>query len=509
MRKHISLISVALLLLGWSATAGIPRTAAQQAVAKIRSQEPLRHALVGVLAVRADGDTLAAINIREKLVPASNVKLLTTGLALHTLGADYRFETRIAYSGSIDEEGKLTGDLYILGGGDPTTGSRADCAIPLDQTLAAWMKLVQDAGIRCIEGRVLGDPRCFGSVTSQNLGWTYDDLGANYGAGPQGLNFFENAQNFYVTPGPSVGATPYVRPRYPDTPWMQYAVHATTGAARSTNGLYYVNTAFGPYGEVAGSFPIDRKGYTLECSNLFGAYTCAYYFYTYLQTRGIVVKGGFGDVTPQGQVRTDLAFSSVRPRAEKPASLTVLGGTQSPRLSDIVRETNCDSNNFYAETLLKTVALKTGFSADFEDAEAAASAAMRGLGLRTDDVCRQFDGSGLSRKNYVSPEFFVRFLRKMTTLPVWDAYFESLPVPGKKGTLEQMFPGSTQAFRDRIHMKSGSMNGVRCYSGYILSTDGNPQHTIVFSLMINNCTAGTWMVNPAIYGIIEALAAEN
>ena len=73
MRKHISLISVALLLLGWSATAGIPRTAAQQAVAKIRSQEPLRYALVGVLAVRADGDTLAAINIREKLVPASNV----------------------------------------------------------------------------------------------------------------------------------------------------------------------------------------------------------------------------------------------------------------------------------------------------------------------------------------------------------------------------------------------------------------------------------------------------
>ena len=137
MRKHISLISVALLLLGWSATAGIPRTAAQQAVAKIRSQDPLRHALVGVLAVRADGDTLAAINIREKLVPASNVKLLTTGLALHTLGADYRYETRIAYSGSIDEEGKLTGDLYILGGGDPTTGSRADCAIPLDQTLAA------------------------------------------------------------------------------------------------------------------------------------------------------------------------------------------------------------------------------------------------------------------------------------------------------------------------------------------------------------------------------------
>ena len=124
MRRHIFLITVALLLTGWSATAGIPRTAAQQAITKIRGQEPLRTALVGVFAVRADGDTVAALDIRQRLVPASNVKLLTTGLALHTLGTDYRFETRLAYSGTVDEEGKLTGDLYILGGG---AASRAAC----------------------------------------------------------------------------------------------------------------------------------------------------------------------------------------------------------------------------------------------------------------------------------------------------------------------------------------------------------------------------------------------
>ncbi len=509
MRRHIFLITVALLLTGWSATAGIPRTAAQQAITKIRGQEPLRTALVGVFAVRADGDTVAALDIRQRLVPASNVKLLTTGLALHTLGADYRFETRLAYSGTVDEEGRLTGDLYILGGGDPTTGSRSDCATPLDQTFASWMKLLQDAGIRCIEGRVLGDPRYFGDPMSQNLGWTYDDLGTNYGAGPQGLNFFENAQNFYVTPGPTVGSAPYVRPRYPDTPWMQYAVQATTGPARSTNSLYYVNTEFGPYGQVAGSFPIDRKGYTFECSNRFGAYTCAYYFYTYLQTRGIVVKEGFGDVTPQGRIRKDLDFKEIRGRAAAWKDLRVLGATQSPRLSEIVRDTNGDSDNFYAETLLRTLSRQAGRSSSQEDCQTTAEKLLQSLGLRTDNVCQQFDGSGLSRKNYVSPEFFVRFLRKMTTLPVWDAYFASLPVPGKKGTLETLFPNATQEFKDRIHMKSGSMNGVRCYSGYILSADGNPQHTIVFSLMINNCTAGSWLVNPAIYGIIEALAAEN
>ena len=508
MRRHILLITVALLLTGWSATAAIPRTAAQAAIAKIRGQEPLRNALVGVFAQRMDGDTLAVFDINRRLVPASNVKLLTTGLALNTLGADFRFETQIGYSGTI-EEGTLKGDLYILGGGDPTTGARTDSAVPLNDTFAAWMALLKEAGIERIDGRVLGDPRYFNDPMPQNLGWTYDDLGSNYGAGPLGLNFFENSQQFYVTPGPVAGTPPNVLPRYPDTPWMQYTVNATTGPARSTNTLYYVNTAFGPYGEVAGSFPLDRRGYTFECTNQFGAYTCAYYFHTYLQTRGIVVKEGFGDVTLQNKVRTDLAFSKVRGNAAKRADIKVLGVTRSAPLSAIVSDTNRDSDNFYAETLLRMLSRRAGLSSGQDDCQKTAEAGLRALGLRTDTTCQQFDGSGLSRKNYVSPEFFVRFLRKMATLPVWDAFFASLPVPGKKGTLEQLFPNADQPFRDRIHMKSGSMNGVRCYSGYILSRDGNPQHTIVFSLMINNCTAGTWLVNPAIYGIIEALAAEN
>ena len=95
MRIAKTLISVALLLMAWSATAGIPRTEAQKAIDEICAKEPLRSALVGVLAVRADGDTVVAVNHRQKLVPASNVKLLTTGMALQLLGANFRFETRL------------------------------------------------------------------------------------------------------------------------------------------------------------------------------------------------------------------------------------------------------------------------------------------------------------------------------------------------------------------------------------------------------------------------------
>ena len=507
MRHPHILITVALLLASGSATAGIPRTQAQKTIEEICAREPLRSALVGVLAVRADGDTLAAVNFRTRMVPASNVKLLTTGMALHTLGADYRFETKLAYSGTL-EDGVLKGDLYILGGGDPTTGARSEHADGLGKTLTSWTELLTAAGIRCIEGRILGDPRHFAEATPQNLGWTLDDLGCNYGAGPTGLNFFENAQNIYITPG-RAGMAPSYRVQYPETPWMRYANDAVTGAVRSSNSLYYINSVLAPVGQIAGSFPIDRRGYTLECSNAFASYTCAYYFRNHLQASGIEVKGGYGDITLKGEVRTDLTPGAPLTKAMPADSLTLLGGALSPTLALIVSDTNRDSDNFYAETLLKTLAMREGLTARQDDCQKAAETLMRRMGLRTDGACQQWDGSGLSRKNYVSPAFFVRFLRKMMTLPVWQPFFDSLPVPGEKGTLEDRFPKAAPEDRARFHMKTGSMNGVRCFSGYILSADGDPKHTIVFSLLVNNCPAPSFLLVPATDGIMEALAAEN
>ena len=221
------------------------------------------------------------------------------------------------------------------------------------------------------------------------------------------------------------------------------------------------------------------------------------------------VTGGWGDVTPQGEVRTDLSFGAPTAPAAASEALTQLGSTFSAPLSEIVRDTNGQSDNFYAETLLKTISLRSGRTAGQDDCQDAAEAGLRALGLRTDGACQQFDGSGLSRKNYVSPEFFVRFLRKMTTLPVWDAFFASLPVPGTKGTLEDRFPKAAPEFRERIHVKTGSMNGVRCFSGYIQSADGDPKHTIVFSLLVNNCPASSYLMVPPMDAIIEAIAAEN
>ena len=314
MRKHLRLLTVALLLSGWSAIVGFasePRTEAEKRILEICARQPLSSSAVSVFAVRANGDTLACINPALKLVPASNVKLITTGLALKELGPDYRFETRLAYSGSI-RDGVLCGDLYIIGGGDPSTGANLSIVQPVDALFAKWARLLREAGIKSIRGRVVADPRCFPETTPENLGWTYDDLGTYYGIGPTGLNFFENAQNFLITPGESEGSHPKISPRYPLTPWMDFDNKAVTGPARSANSVYLINTPLAPKAMFAGSFPIDRKGYTYEGSNRYAAFTCADYFCNYLGNNGLTVSEGPADVSSEGFLRRlpDLQESS-------------------------------------------------------------------------------------------------------------------------------------------------------------------------------------------------------
>ena len=439
------------------------------------------------------------------MVPASNVKLLTTGMALTRLGPQMRFETTLAYSGTL-ADGVLDGDLYIVGGGDPTIASGSSCADSLELTFSRWKELLDAGGVKVVKGRVVGDPRFF-KRPSHGMSWQFEDLGYYYGAGPSGLNFFENSQSFSVCPGP-MGEAPVIMPLYPDTPWMNYVNSALTGPAGSSNTLYYINTEFGPFGEFQGSFPSDRKQYKLDCSNSFGAYTCAYFFHNYLLGNGIIVEGGYADVSPQGHVRSDLLFSDVGSTAAPRENLIVLGNSYSPELWRIIKDTNYDSDNFYAETIFNMLSQSCFGHVDRDSSILAASKILEGMGLNTSNAYRQIDGSGLSRKNYVSPEFFVRFLKKMYACPVRDYYLESLPFPGSKSTLKNRMRRAPEQLRNRIRMKSGSMNGVLCFSGYILSPDGDRSKTIVFSILTNNVTAPSYAVGSILDEIIVSLAKE-
>ena len=502
------MICIALLATCRSAIASSVNTASQKKLLEIAAREPFLSSQLGVLAITEGGDTLAALNKEMKMIPASNVKLLTTGVALRKLGGDFTFKTTLACSGNI-LDGTLHGDLYIIGGGDPTTGSGTGCSVPLDSLFGEWAGILYDNGITRIDGRILGDPRHFKMPDGDCGDWTVEDTGTYYASPVGGLNFYENAQAFYVAPGAAVGATPFVKARYPDAHWMTFNIKAVTGKPRTSNSLYYVGGDIAPVGEIRGSFPIDRKGYTLECDNHFGAYTCAFYFYKYLYNKGVTVTEGYGDISPEGKIRTDLQASSGGFRAPSYGSMTVLGSSKSAPLREIIRETNMDSNNFFAETIFHTLGQEVTACAEYDSCLMVVKSEFAAMGLDAKNACHLRDGCGLSRSNAVCAEFFVRFLTKMRQCAEFDSYLASLPVPGMKGcTLEHRFSKVPEETRNRIHLKTGSMNGVRCYSGYI--TPAEPGGQIIYVSVLSagtTCTMGT--SSAILEELIEVIAREN
>ena len=499
--KRILLLLAALMI----GTTTLAQSSLKTTIRQVQGNAALRGATWGVLAVRLGGDTLAAYNAERRMVPASNVKVITAGTALHGLGPDYRFLTDLAYSGKI-VGGVLKGDLYIIGGGDPTTASKTACALPMEQLFAQWKSILDEAGIRSIEGTVIGDGRGWGGrVPCKD--WSAEDINFYYGSMPGALNFYGNAQEFTVAPSDTVGRPVRVTPFFPDAPWMIFNHAALTGERGSGDQLMYSASEAGPFGRMYGKFGAGAKSKVEECTNHFPEYTCAYYFHNYLVENGLPVGNAFAEISPYGLIRRDMFLYDDGEPAATARQMTRLGGTQSPALIDILGEMMKKSDNFLAEAVLKALGQDTYGRAGLDSALLAEKRVLGQLGLKTDGVIQLRDGSGLARTNYVSPAFFVQFLRTMARQGEYAQYRRTFPQPGQ-GTLVARMSKADPSLKKRVYMKSGSMNGVRCFCGYVTPADGRNENTIVFSLMINNATATSAALNPIIDQLLTAIASQ-
>lgn len=501
--KRMSLIIISLILYtAFSSAQNAEVSDAQAKVEAVTDDPAFSQSVIGICARTADGKTLVDINAEVMMLPASNMKLISTGAALHALGADMQFETGIGYDGVI-EDGVLSGDLYIIGGGDPTLASKDSIAVAIDHTFAQWEAIMRAAGISRIEGSIIGDGRSFEGMAEEPT-WLLNDAGTYYGAGATGLMFYENMQSFSVSAGAKVGDPVNISPYYPEAPWMEFRYDCTTGRKGTGDLLYMYASDLAPVAEFRGTFAVDRAAKRLDCANKFPEYTCAYYFCNYLKSKGITCSEG-----PSDTRMSDAPAAS---------SLTLLGSTFSPTLERIVFETNHASNNLYAETLLRTLGKELRQSACYDSAYVALNAVLKELAVDTSRGARIQDGSGLSRQNYVSADFFCRFLDAMMDSPAYETFLNSLPSPGGNGTLNYNMSGYQASLRKRIKVKSGSMNGVRCYSGYILPagcteyedlSEDLKSRTIVFSILTNNCTSPTWKVRPLLDKIMLILSGAN
>jgi serine-type D-Ala-D-Ala carboxypeptidase/endopeptidase (penicillin-binding protein 4) len=313
---------------------------------------------------------------RRKL--ASNTKLFTTATALHRLGAKARIETVVRTRGSISR-GRLKGDLYLVGGGDPTLGS---------SEIKSLAKQVKRAGIRRVKGSVRADDSIFD--------------------GKRGV------------PDSGFGPSPYIAP---------------------LSGLVYGGSTYA-------TDPALQAGSA---------------FKEQLRKRGIKVGGRI----------------KVKRAPKKLSSRQPIAQVESPSIAAIVEATNKPSNNFYAEMLLKRLWAKPNRRGTTRGGTKAVERFARNQGSRIS----QLDGSGLSDNNRSAPRDVVRLLVAMRRHKAHAAFYDSLPIAGKEGTLDERMEGTAAAGRCRA--KTGTIDGVSSLSGYCNAGRGK----VAFSLLMNGVSS--------------------
>jgi len=441
------------------------------------------------------GEVVFSRNEDQNFIPASNVKLYTSAAVLDRLGPDFQYRTRVYIDGPI-ENGVLKGNVIIRGAGDPTIGGEAQ-QDDVTRVFRAWADSLRSLGIRRITGDVVGDDTYF-SDAPLGRGWSWDDTAYAYSAEIGALSFNLNKINLRVRGGSSIDdpgridwspfSTDYVRVEN-----RSRTVRRWKDKDEEYERLRGTNTIVVGTKVPAGS--IEEEELAIANPTLYTAHV----FREVLLREKISVAGK----------AVDLDATTLAPRYDAPATRPVASYTSNP-MSDIVRDLNRESINLYAEMMLRTLAVidppdstehKPGTS------ELGAAAVHETLGAAGVDTSRVkiVDGSGLSRQNLMTPRGTVQLLQYMWTHPnpaVSTAFFESLAVGGRHGTLERRFRGGAPA-SENVHAKTGTLSGVSALSGFVTTSRGTP---FAFSMFCNNYTADGSEVRDAQDVIVNALA---
>ncbi|MCB0396410.1 MAG: D-alanyl-D-alanine carboxypeptidase/D-alanyl-D-alanine-endopeptidase [Flavobacteriales bacterium] len=441
-------------------------SALNQYISQLAMSNELTHASWGVYAAYVHRDSLLAhYNSDLSMVPASTMKVVTTGVVLDLLGADTRIETLLQYDGVIDTQKRvLRGNIYIRGSGDPSLGSDVFGGCVRDSVLRRWVKAIRNAGIDSIQGAVIGDARAF-EYDMIPSGWAWEDMQSGYCAGASGLSFVENVYHIMVEAKPDT----FLMSTEMDIPDFQLVSQLKTGQDAPGNAIWvsgapYMNKCF-----VHGYVSPDSTKFGIKCQVPDPAYLCAYSLFKALKKKGIHVRDSASTHRRLGRL------------GSKQPSRVTIQTWKSPTILEMIQYTNTVSHNFYAESLLKYLSYKqTGFGSTVGGTEVIQRYwRRRGLDLRG---FYQYDGSGLSRFDAITPKQLVSMLRsygKDTTL--FKQFYGTLPVAGRTGTLRGLCFGT--AAEGNVHAKSGYMSRVRSYAGYVTTKDGD---LVAFAMMANN-----------------------
>ena len=436
----------------------------------------LRRGQVGIKVVSLNtGKVVFDENSEKYFMPASNMKNFTVAAALEKLTPDFRFVTSVYATALPGPDGTIKGDVRIFGRGDVSI-STAFTEGNYYKKLDELTDKILAAGVKRIEGSIVADDSYF-SGNPVPSSWEWDDLQWYYGAEVSALPLNDNAVDLAVGPGPvgypcSVKLSPY-------NPVFRVKNLCLTTAAGTPRTLKIDKQLGQNQLEISGTLPAGNAGFSGSVTVSRPAELFAALLKQRLEMKGIAVTGQYSVRSPAAAI----------PAAEQ----VELAKLESPPLSLIAAKTMKPSQNMYTETLLWTLgeearrkvqpSLSSVASSPRPDSSALGIAEVKsfltGIGVSPDGII-QYDGSGLSRHNLITPSAVVQLYSYMAKSKYARVWRDSLTIGGVDGTLANRFKGT--AAQGNIRGKTGTIDQVSALSGYMTTADGDQ---LIVSFVIN------------------------
>lgn len=473
-RALLAVGTVAGTLAGGQVVDAVPTRAEAPTVATAQKGQPELSSAIDALLTdpRFDGATVSVVvrdattgellyerDSEQRLHPASNAKLFSSAAAMDMLGPGYRFETELLAADPVTGTA-LRSDLFLRGGGDPTT---------LAEDYRGLARQLRAAGVQVVKGDLVADDTLFDDVPLGRA-WSWDDESAYYSAATSALTVapdtdYDSGTVIVRTSPSDEGAEPSVVLQ-PETGVVDVVNEATTGPAGSPNSLSVERLHGTDTIRITGTIPAggssDQEWVAVSDPTTYAADVLA----RALDREGIRLKG---------EVR----------EGSTPESAKVLATHASMTVEELLTPFMKLSNNMHAEALVKTLGVASGGSGSWSDGLDVVRSYLGSHGVETGSL-RIADGSGLSRFNLVSADDVADFLVSVRSEPWFEAWYAALPVAGNPdrsigGTLRNRMRNTAAA--NNLHGKTGSLTSVTALSGYVTNADGRE---LVFSMITNN-----------------------
>ena len=465
MKVKIKKLLFAAVLCSLLASAAFADLAKQiNAIINQASQEKVQF---GVSILEAEsGRTLYSYNAEKPMVPASNMKIITTAAALEYLGPDYEYKTKVDVCDDT---------LVVTGSGDPLFADKVTDA--KYNRKKGWIfediaEKLNEKGITTIKD-IIVDSSIFDDQRV-HMDWPRQQLNQWYACEVSGLNFNDNYIEVTVE---NVGGK------------IVIVTEPETNFVKITNKVRPISKGSGAveaYRLQGKPNHIIIKG---KCRRKQGPFLVAIErpaaFFGFVLAENLAKRG----IITKGRLLEKPAGADCKPK--------MLTEYSTP-IEDCLVRCNKDSFGLAAEALLKTMAANV--SADKKNGSWAGGQEiirkyLLGLGIKGEEF-NIGDGSGLSRQNKLSANAITQVLLIVYKSKNWQLYKNSLAVGGIDGTIYKYF--KEEKYKGKIYGKTGYINKVKSFSGLCSTERGD----YIFSILTNNTNG---LTRGAINDIAEAI----